>query len=101
MVPLENDRIVLGSAAAGAICLQFSCKIGEVDALSVNAFDNGGWFAPFAHFHSDLYSLLLHADGAANAYVFSQAAGRTNMCHPRRLRLTWGRSRVKLRFLRV
>ena len=67
MVPLENDRIVLGSAAAGAICLQFGCKIWEVDALSVNAFDNGGWFAPFAHFHSDFYGLLFHANGAANA----------------------------------
>src|SRR5437660_12480248 len=94
MVPLENDRIVLGSAAAGAICLQFGCKIWEVDALSVKAFDNGGWFAPFAHFHSDLYGLLLHADGAANAYVFRTPAGRTHIGHSRSLRLLCGRPRV-------
>jgi len=67
MISLEDDSVVLGSAATGTIRLQFRCKIWEVDALSVNAFDNGGWFAPFAHFHSDLYGLLLHADGAANA----------------------------------
>ena len=67
MISLEDDRIVLGSAAAGAICLQFSCKIWEIDALSIYAFDNGGRFAPFAHFHSDFYGLLFHANGAANA----------------------------------
>src|SRR5438128_5832189 len=95
MISLEDNRIVLGSTAAGAICLQFRGKLWEVDAFTVNAFDNGGWFAPFAHFHSDLYRLLLHANGAANAQVFRQAAGRTNIGHSRGLRLLCGRPRAK------
>ena len=93
MIPLEDDSVILGGSATCAVRLKFRREISEANAFSINAFNNGGRFAPFPHFHSDLYCLLLHADGAANAQVLRQAAGRTNIGHSRGLELLCGRPR--------
>ncbi len=67
MVSLQDDGVVLGSSAAGAVRFQFRCEVWKVYAFPVNAFNYGGGFAPFAHFHAYFYDLLLHADRTADA----------------------------------
>ena len=83
MVSLQDDGVVLGSSAAGAVRFQFRCEVWKVYAFPVNTFNYGGGFSPFAHFHAYFYGLLLHADGAADAQVFGKATGRTDVGHSR------------------
>src|ERR1700756_411619 len=104
MIPLQDDRIVLGSTAASAVGLEFGSKIREVDAFAINTFDDSCGFAPLAHFHPDFYGLLLHTYGAADAQVLREAAGRTHIGHSRSLRLLCGRPRsftTPLAYLRM
>src|SRR5690242_8133429 len=97
MVSLKNDRVVLGSPPTSTVCLQLRREIRKVDALPVNPLDYCRGLAPFTHLHTDLNSLLLHTDGAADAEVLRKAARRTNVGHTRGLRLLSLRPHLTIR----
>src|SRR2546425_12640701 len=99
MVSLQDDGVVLGSSAASTVGFQFCCEVRKVYTFSIYTLDNSSGFTPFAHFHANFYGLLLHADGAANTYVFGKAAGRTNVGHSRSPVLPCNRPRLFYRRL--
>src|SRR6266849_10479858 len=99
MISLQDDGVVLGSSAASTVGFQFCCEVRKVYTFSIYTLDNSSGFTPFAHFHANFYGLLLHADGAADAYVLGKAAGRTDVGHSRSPVLPCNRPRRLYRWL--
>lgn len=83
MVSLKDDGVILGCPTACTVRFQFCCEVGKINTLTVDAFNYGGWFAPFAHLHPNFNGLLLHTNGAADTQVLGKAARRTDVGHSR------------------
>ena len=83
MVALQDYGIVLGRSTTRTVSLQLASQVRQIDTLAIDSLYNRSGFTPLPHFHPNLYGLLLHADGAANAQIFRKTTSRTDVGHSR------------------
>jgi hypothetical protein len=81
MIALKEYQVVFSGSTTSTIALELSSKTTEVDTLGVNPLDDSSGLTPLPCFEADLYKLLFHANGAADAKILWETARRADFRH--------------------
>jgi len=81
MIPLEDYLTILERASTGAGGLQLLGEMAQVEALLVDALDDGDRPPPLPRLHINPYTLLLLANSSTDTYVRGKSALRTDLGH--------------------